>query len=160
MSGRNLCIRAVERCKSCWFLFNQRLVTPRKVGCNNVCAFPCIFLYSRDAMSAVIDPSSAVRRTCVQSLYGQTSILRRNLSARINIESGGINLLTEYVSWAEYINLYELHRSKKCILRDKVPSLSPPSHPLPPPSEKEKKRKAQPFPATLMNSHNQVLHKI
>jgi len=98
MSGRNLCIRAVERCKSCWFLFNQRLVTPGKVGFNKVCAFQCIFLYSRDAMSAVIDPSSAVRRTCVQSLYGQTSILRRNLLARINIESGGINLLTEYVS--------------------------------------------------------------
>ncbi|KAJ7374597.1 Methyltransferase-like protein 17, mitochondrial [Desmophyllum pertusum] len=36
MSGRNLCFRAVERCKSCWFVLNQRFVTPGKVLCSNL----------------------------------------------------------------------------------------------------------------------------
>ena len=43
MSGRNLCFRAVEQGKSCWFLFNQRLGTPQKVGSIHVFAFGSFF---------------------------------------------------------------------------------------------------------------------
>ena len=54
MSGRNLCFRAVDRCKSCWFLFSRRLVTPEKVGFNSACSFLRILLHFREAVSAAI----------------------------------------------------------------------------------------------------------
>ena len=44
--------------------FQSSSLQPRKGRINNVCAFQCIFLHSRDAMSAVIDPTSSVHRIC------------------------------------------------------------------------------------------------
>lgn len=103
MSGRNLCFRAVVRCKSCWFLFNQRLVTPGKVGFNNLCAFQRIVVHSRDSHSVVIDPTSSVHhRTCMQSLRQHVRSNKHLPAFFISINSRGINLLTEYVPWTDY----------------------------------------------------------
>ncbi|KAL9974785.1 hypothetical protein ACROYT_G011868 [Oculina patagonica] len=71
MSGRNLCFRAVERCKSCWFLYNQRLITPGKVLCSNLST-------SHKEPSEVENDNSP---TAEKHGYGQSSFNKRDKEA-------------------------------------------------------------------------------
>ena len=123
MSGRNLCFRTVERCKSCWFLYNQRFVNPGKVGltmCVLFNAFSC-------TVNMPCQPS--LHRWCTIFVRLCTAFFLAILWARRNIEPRGINILTEYVSWAEYYTLWIASLKNVFHVTTYVPSLYLPRPP-------------------------------
>lgn len=71
MSCKNLCFRTVERFKTCWFIFHQRLCTPRKVLCSS---FSTIY----------VEPSedgNVSELRAEKFAYGKTGFEKRNKEA-------------------------------------------------------------------------------